>query len=60
MSGNLIDDDSIDENIKNFEETIEKPELWVIDSDEQIPADILETGAEIYTYMNFCPPKERL
>ena len=60
MSGNLIDNDSIDENIRNLEETIEKPELWVIGSDEQIPGDILVTGAEIYTYMNFCPPKERL
>ena len=35
MSGNLIDNDSIDENIRNLEETIEKPELWVIGSDEQ-------------------------
>ena len=53
MSGNLIDNDSIDENIRNLEETIEKPELWVIGSDEQIPADILVTGAEI----EFLPTK---
>ena len=58
MNDNLINDDSIDENIRNLEENIEKPEMWI--SDEQIPVDILETGAEVYTYMNFCPPKERL
>ena len=51
MNDNLINDDSIDENIRNLEENIEKPEMWI--SDEQIPVDILETGAEVYTYMNF-------
>ena len=57
---NQIAEDDIKTNIDNIEENLNTNSTNYDYYDENITEDILQTGAEMFTYVNFCPPKKLL
>ena len=55
-SFHLIVEDEIKKNNNNVEEYFTTNSVDY-DSHETIAEDILQTGAEMFTYLNFCPPQ---
>ena len=53
--GYQIAKDHMKTNIDNVEENLSTKSN---DSHEKITEDILQAGAEMFTYLNFCPPKK--
>ena len=59
-NGNQIAKDDIKTNIDNVEERLTTNLTDFNFHDENIKEDILQAGAELFTYLNFCPPKKLL
>ena len=53
-----ITKDDINTNIDNVEENLTTNSTDYDYYDENITEDILQSGAEMFTYLNFCPPKK--
>ena len=53
---NQIAEDDITANVDNVEENL-STKSTDYDSHENITEDILQIGAEMFTYLNFSPPK---
>ena len=69
MNGKLLDEENINENINELKKRIERPHIPISEDESfydceynkdlnTISNETMTTGAEIFTYMNFCPPKE--
>ena len=54
---NQIAEDDIKANVDNVEENL-ITKSTDYDSHENITDEILQIGAEMFTYLNFCPPKK--